>query len=165
MIILAYLHANCAMWQPRGHVKSSKVTIFFFLLIPLDRRELQQHTRSHCVQLIKTQRIRYILTLRSRYGHVTLGQPLTLPDDVVIYIFWCVFIRGYRWNSYFCSSTISSKVIDKKTVVFKCHYFDLFLTLITSPLTWPKNDLIKTFRYCPPVSNAVYRLSLPCLVF
>ena len=69
--------ANCVMWQPWGHVTWSKVTKIF-LIITLDRKEIQQRSLSHCVQLIDTHRTAFMLTLRSREGHVTWGQPLTL---------------------------------------------------------------------------------------
>ena len=36
------------------------------------------------------------------------------PDAVIMCIFRCVSIRGSRWCCYFCSSTVSSKVIGKK---------------------------------------------------
>ena len=41
------------------------------LLIISDRKELQQSAWSHCVQLIMMHRMAYMLTLRSREGHVT----------------------------------------------------------------------------------------------
>ena len=43
----------------------------FFLQIASHRKELQHRAWSHCVQLIKTYQMIYILTLRSRKGHVT----------------------------------------------------------------------------------------------
>ena len=43
--------------------------------------------------------------------------------------------------------------------------FDLFWPLVTSNLTWSKNDLSIFCRTCHGLSNAVYRLSLSLLVF
>ena len=57
------------------------------------------------------------------------------------------------------------KLFCKKTPLFSGAAILTFLTPVTSFLTWPKNDLSKNCRACPPVSNAVYRLSLACCVF
>ena len=59
------LDAILAMCPPWGHVTSSSVTKMF-LPIASHRKELQHRVWSHCVQLIKTHRMIYILTLRSR---------------------------------------------------------------------------------------------------
>ena len=53
-----------------------KVNQNFFLPIASHRTELQQHAWS--LQLIKTQQMLYILTLRSRKGHVTWDQLMIL---------------------------------------------------------------------------------------
>ena len=65
------------LWQPWGHVTSSNVTKLF-LPIASHRKEVQHRACTHCVQIVKTHRMVYILTLRSRWGQVTWGQLVTL---------------------------------------------------------------------------------------
>ena len=103
------------------------------------------------------------------WGHVKVTWPEVTswpwPYEVIRYIFRCVLTRGSRWCSLFCSSSFSSKVINKKTPLLSGAAILTFLTPVTSFLTWPKSDLSKNCRARPSVSNAVYRLSLACFVF
>ena len=51
----------------------------------------------------------------------------------------------------------------RKTAIFS--KFDLWWPLVTSILTWPGNDLYKSWRSRRSLSNAVCRMSLRCVVF
>ena len=51
----------------------------------------------------------------------------------------------------------------EKTAIFS--KFDLWWPLVTSILTWPGNDLYKSWRSRRSLSNAVCRMSLRCVVF
>ena len=51
----------------------------------------------------------------------------------------------------------------QKIVIFS--KFELWWPLVTSILTWPENDLSKTWRSHRGLSDAAYRLSLGSLVF
>ena len=51
----------------------------------------------------------------------------------------------------------------EKTAIFS--KFDLWWPLVTSILTWPRNDLYKSWRSRRSLYNAVCRMSLRCVVF
>ena len=70
----------------------------------------------------------------------------------------------YQWEDLDCSSTVSSKVIGKNSLVPLCPYLH-FVYPCYAIFTWPKNDLCKNCRYRPLVTNAVDHLSLACFVF
>ena len=57
------------------------------------------------------------------------------PYEVMISIFLCVSTRGSRWCCYFCSNSVSSKVIGTKSLVLKSHHLD-FLSSVASFFTW-----------------------------
>ena len=63
----------------------------------------------------------------------------------------------------FCSSLVSPKVIGKKSLVLKCHYF-YFLTPATSFLTDLKMTLVKIVHLVRLYLMPIYRLSTGCFV-
>ena len=64
-INLHYLEVCFAVGQLWGHVTSSKVTKGFWPITPY-RNKIQTRGWSHCVQLVKTHRMIYMMTSRSR---------------------------------------------------------------------------------------------------
>ena len=134
-----------AIWQWH-HQRSPKC----LLPIASHRKERQHREWSHCVQLIKTHWIIYILTLNSRKGHVNWGQLMTLifwgydihiPMHINDRISMVLLVFPLAW--------LAQKLLVKNSLVLKCHHFDFF-TPVTSFLPDLKMTSVKIVKLVRP---------------
>ena len=111
--------------------------------------KIERYICSHCVHLVKTHRLRCILTLVGHY--LTLrsrglrSHKLKIwhrPFEVNKCMFWCVSTREARWYLNHCSIILRSKVIHGKP--YDC----------LRSLTWSKRPTVglKPYKFIPSAS-------------
>ena len=100
-----------------------------YLLTVSHRKEIQTRSRPHCIQLNRTHRMICILTLQSRWDHVTWGQLLTLALCDLHSIFRCVSTEDHHDTYVFPLVWLAQRLLAKISFYLRYRYFDLFTTV------------------------------------